>query len=117
MKKNPNSGGRRDGSGRGKKTWYESHIAGRVFLDSSYELAYAIWLDSKNVLWRRNWQKFAYEYEGKQSFYIPDFYLIAENKYVEIKGYETEKDKAKWEFFPHNLEVLKEVDLKLKGIL
>ena len=48
MKKNPNGGGLREGSGRGIKTWYQSPIAGRVYLRSTYELMYAQIL----IVWR-----------------------------------------------------------------
>ena len=54
MKKNPKAGGYRQGSGRGKKQWYESKIAGRVFLDSSYEVAYAKYLDYCGINWIKN---------------------------------------------------------------
>lgn len=105
-------GGYREGSGRGKKSWYESHIAGRVHLDSSYELEYACYLDSKNIKWKKNQIKFPYSFEGNKRFYIPDFYLIESDEYVEIKGYKTEKDEAKWKSFPYKLRVLFKKDLE-----
>lgn len=121
MKKNPNGGGRRQGSGRGKKGWYESLIAGRVFLDSSYELAYAKYLDENQIKWVRNSKRFCYlDENNKERYYIPDFYLIDTEIYIEIKGYETIRDKHKWESFPHTLTILKREDLinlniKLEG--
>lgn len=105
MKNNPRGGGRRKNSGVGKGCWYESKIAGRVYLDSSYELAYAEYLDENNINWRRNTKEFSYEYQGEERNYIPDFYLIREDKFVEIKGFKTEKDEIKWEHFPHELVV------------
>jgi predicted nuclease of restriction endonuclease-like RecB superfamily len=39
--------------------------------------------------------------------YFPDFYIESLDLYVEIKGYETERDRAKWFQFPHKLVVLK----------
>jgi hypothetical protein len=106
-----NSGGYRKGGGRSNGCWYESPIAGEVWLDSSYELAYAKWLDENKVKWKRNTEKFGYLYEGDEKNYIPDFYLVDENRYIEIKGFETEKDRAKWRDFPYKLEVLKKEDL------
>ena len=111
MKKNPNAGGYRKGSGRCVGAWYESSIAGNVYLDSSYELAYAQWLDSQGTQWTKNQIKFPYEWEGRTRFYIPDFYLIDEDVYVEIKGYKTEKDEAKWRDFPYELVILMKKDL------
>jgi hypothetical protein len=117
MKKNSNAGGRRNGSGRGKKCWYESKIAGKVFLDSSYELEYAKYLDKININWKRNWIKFPYiDEKNKLRYYIPDFYLIDIDEYIEIKGYETEKDKLKWASFPYKLTVLKYKELKCLGL-
>ena len=38
---------------------------------------------------KRNLEKFPYEFEGKTYMYLPDF--IAEDEFVEIKGYMTER--------------------------
>lgn len=111
------TGGYRVGGGRGKGCWYDSPIAGKVYLDSSWELAYVKWLDEKGVLWKRNRIKFPYYFEGKQRHYIPDFYLLGDNKYIEIKGYKTDKDEAKWSSFPYKLDVLMESELKSIGII
>lgn len=117
MKRNPLAGGRREGSGVGKKTWYESKCCGRVLLDSTYELAYARYLDESNILWIRNKKQFAYLWAGEAHYYIPDFYLPNQDLYVEIKGFRTDKDVAKWEWFPYNLIVLYEKDLNDLNIL
>ena len=116
MKKNPNAGGLREGSGRGIKTWYESSIAGNVYLRSSYELEYAKWLDQNNINWIANKTAFQYEWEGKIKKYYPDFYLIESKKYVEVKGFKTEKDEAKWKNFPFELSILYYNDLKNLGL-
>lgn len=116
LKKNPNAGGYRHGSGRGIHTWYESPIAGRVYLDSSYELAYAKFLDINNTKWKKNLIKFPYIWENKIRHYLPDFYLVDDNTYVETKGYKTEKDDAKWKQFPHKLQVLMGEDLNKLGL-
>lgn len=76
-----------------------------------------MWLDSKNIEWERNVKTFPYFYENKIRQYTPDFFLTKENVYVEIKGYETEKDRCKWKCFPHKLIILKGKDLKELGII
>lgn len=89
---------------------YNSKYAGDVLLQGSWELAYAKYLDDNDIEWKRPKDKFYYEYEKLKSgngFYIPDFYLVGENKYIEIKGYETDKDRAKWKWFPLKLEIIK----------
>ena len=87
MKFNPNSGGLRCGSGRGVKQWYESKIAGLVYLRSSYELSYVKFLDDNDINWVGNKKYFLYNWNGEQRKYYPDFYLPDEDCYVEIKGY------------------------------
>ena len=81
-----------------------------------WELEYAKYLDRNDIEWRRPKEKFYYEFEGLKSgngYYIPDFYLVKEQIYVEIKGYETDKDRAKWKWFPKdlNFKVLKRQEL------
>lgn len=114
---NKRSGGYREGSGRCRGEWYDSPVAGRVFLDSSYEVVFAKYLDAKGIDWRKNKAKFPYEWDGKKSFYIPDFFLVESEEYVEIKGYRTERDMAKWSAFPHKHSVLYLPDLKDLGVM
>jgi len=109
-------GGYRENSGRGKKGWYNSPIAGNVFLQSSWELLYAKYLDEQNILWKRNTTRFYYSDGNKQRYYIPDFYLPNENIYIEIKGFKTTLDDFKWNSVK-NLKVLYEFDLKQLKIL
>jgi hypothetical protein len=116
MKNNPKAGGLREGSGRGKKCWYESSIAGRVYLRSTYELEYARYLDSISEKWIQNAQGFSYLYENQIRTYYPDFYLVDQDCYVEVKGFETHKDREKWSQFPHKLVVLKKEDLLALGL-
>ena len=112
MKSNPNAGGYRVGSGRGNKMWYESNIAGRVFLDSSYEYRLAVFLDSNNINWTKNKIKFPYvDEDGKDRYYTPDFYLKDLELYIETKGFKTIRDDYKWNQFPYKLKVMFENDL------
>lgn len=83
----------------------------------SWEVNYAKWLDQNNIKWRRPTERFEYVLEGKKRRYTPDFYLIDEGVYVEIKGYPTKKDFAKWDYFPLNLKILSGPMLKEMGII
>jgi hypothetical protein len=112
MKANPLAGGLRIGSGRGIKGWYDSSIAGSVYLRSSYEFRVAEYFDSKNINWRANTEAFNYMFNGEAHKYYPDFYLIDLDCYVEVKGFKTKKDQAKWENFPNKLVVLYENDIR-----
>ena len=106
MKSNPLAGGLREGSGRGIKTWYTSPIAGKVYLRSTYELRYVKVLDSLKINWKQNTQGFDYEFENSKHKYYPDFYLLDENLYIEVKGFKTSKDIAKWEQFPYDIKII-----------
>lgn len=86
-------------------------------LHGKWELAYARWLDEQNIIWIRNKKSFTYIFENVQRGYTPDFYLPQTDEYIEIKGYETSKDYAKWEQFPKKLKVLKYSELKQLNII
>lgn len=92
-------GGNRKGSGRGKCGWYKNY-----WCDSSYELAWVIYHLDKGISFSRNIKGFSYEYNKKRYTYFPDF--IMDGKYIEIKGFMTDKDLAKIQQFPHDLIVL-----------
>jgi hypothetical protein len=109
-------GGFRKNSGRGKQSWYESYFAGKVYLQSSWELKYAKYLDENNINWSRPTKGFKYLEEKKERHYIPDFYLIEQDLYIEIKGYKTKLDDLKWSSL-NNLKILYENDLKELKIL
>lgn len=92
--------------GRCKKYDYESPIAGKIKVDGTWELKVAKHLDELNVHWIRNKKRFDYiKPDGSKSTYQPDFYVKDWDIYLEIKGYETELDRAKWKQFPEKLQV------------
>lgn len=97
-------GGYNKGSGRGKQGWYKG-----IWCDSSYELAFVIYNLEHNISFKRNKDKFVYEYNGKSYRYTPDFKIG--NTYIEIKGFKTEKDTYKWNSCS-NLKVLFKEDLQ-----
>ena len=90
-----------------------------VDLHGHWELGYAKYLDANNIKWRRCSDRFPYEWDGKTHYYKPDFYIVDSDTYVEIKGYETKKDRAKWSQFPknENLVILKFQELFDLGII
>jgi transposase-like protein len=71
--------------GKYKNTWFRS----------SYEIAYAKYLDCNKIKWL---------YESKafdlgETTYRPDFYLIQSNTYIEVKGYWTKDALYKFNLF------------------
>ncbi len=105
-------------------TWHTSLAKNKhidyngVDLHCSWELRYAMYLDNNNIPWIRCKDRFPYEYKGVMHYYTPDFYLPRSDEYIEIKGYSTGKDYAKWKQFPKDktLVVMKKEDLDKLGI-
>lgn len=92
-------------------TWHLSFSKSRIieyngvkFL-GSWEVKFAQYLDSKNIKWERPKKSFNYIFESSNHSYLPDFYLPDYDLYIEIKGYPTKKDFAKWELFPEKLDI------------
>jgi hypothetical protein len=77
--KNPNMGGRREGSGRGKKGKYKGY-----YCDSTWELAWLVFILDQGKTPIRNTKGFEYEGEGQVHKYFPDF--ILDDCFYEIKG-------------------------------
>jgi hypothetical protein len=112
------SNGWQSTAGRTKKIKYDSQIAGVVLLDGKWELGTAKYFDENKINWLRNKKRFDYvDSNGISRTYCPDFYLIYEKKYIEVKGYETELDKLKWKQFTEILEIWNKKILKEKKII
>lgn len=88
MKNNPEAGGYRAGSGRGKSGWYKN-----IHCDSTWELAFLIYHMDHNLYIERCKERRIYTFEGKDHVYIPDF--LTRDGIVEIKGYKSEQWEAK----------------------
>lgn len=80
----------------GKRIWYNSPFQREVCFHSSWELAYANYLYSINEPWYYEFQFFPL---SNGSTYTPDFFLPAQNKYIEIKCYWRDDAKDKFELF------------------
>jgi len=102
---NKNVGGYRKGSGRGKSGWYKEY-----WCDSSYELAYVIYNLEHNIPFKRNTEGFKYIWKNKEHTYFPDY--IVNEKYIEIKGYETKQNIFKYNAVLKPLIILRKKDLK-----
>ena len=92
-------------NGRVKKVLY-----GEVWLDSQWECEFAKWCDNNHIAWERCNTSFEYDWNGKRLYY-PDFYLKDLGYYVEVKGYQRERDLAKWRSVP-NLFIIKSKEIE-----
>lgn len=93
--------------GRSKKSFYGNQI-----MHSSWELLVAKWFDSLGIKWTKKVEPIQYFWNGSNRKFFPDFYLEEFDMLVEVKGYETDRDAAKWSGL-QNLVVLKEKEIKL----
>lgn len=102
-------------------TWHNSfaksrrHIYKDESFDGKWELKLAMWFDENDIVWVRNRKSFLYGFD-KPRRYTPDFFLPIINCYVEVKGWKTPKDEAKWSHFSERLIVLSGSDLQSFGI-
>ena len=83
-------------------------------LKGSWELETAKWLDRNNIKWTNEIKGFEYDWEGSVHLYYPDFYLNDLNLYVEVKGYERERDRAKWKVIPDLIIIKKKEIYQIK---
>lgn len=83
----------------GRGSWYECKDGSKVWMRSSWEVKLATYLDIKGVEWLYEIKKFPITYLNTSGTYTPDFYLIKENKYIEVKGWWRDDAKVKFESF------------------
>jgi len=113
-----------DGAGHCKKYYYNSPFQGVVCLKGSYEYKLALYLDRNNILWLYEPKAFPMTIningKDKETTYRPDFLLLRESKFIEVKGYLDEEHRIKMdkfrEIYKFNLEVLRKDDLQKLGI-
>jgi hypothetical protein len=111
VEKNPDS---YSSSNRGRT---KQIIFDGIKFQGKWELEFYQYCKKNNIQIERSNEWFEYEWNGTRK-YFPDFYLKQYELYVEVKGYETERDRAKWNFFPKKLKIIKKQDILLirKGL-
>lgn len=82
-----------------------------VKLKGKWEVDFYKWCKNNNIRIDRPKQGFYYYFNGHRT-YFPDFYLPDYNQYIEVKGYQTKKDDAKWLYFPFKLNILKAQEIQ-----
>jgi hypothetical protein len=124
----------KEGSRKGKKNGHYGKPAANikrvyykdVCMRSSWETAYAKWLDENCIKWLYEPKAFeiTYEYQGdiKENCYWPDFYLPELNEWVEIKGWWRGAAKNKFDAFKNKykdctIKLLMQKDLEELNII
>lgn len=82
------------------------------YLKGSWELLVANYLDDLNIKWTNIFDGIPYKWNNSIHLYFPDFYLIDYNIFIEVKGYERDRDRCKWSSL-QNLIVLKKTEIEL----
>jgi len=82
-----------------------------IKFQGKWEVDFYNWAKENNLNPIRPTKGFKYEWNGERTYY-PDFYIESKNLYVEVKGYETERDRSKWLQFPEKLCIIKETEIK-----
>lgn len=79
---------------RGKGAYYNTPNQGRKWMRSGWERRVADYLTKQIINWyyEYRWLKLA-----EDIHYLPDFYLPEEDKYIEVKGWKTERTMRKYE--------------------
>lgn len=91
---------------------YTTKSGESVKFHSSWEVSLAQFLDSKNEVWERSDIRFPYLWNEGTHYYTPDFYIPRLDAYIEVKGYERERDRIKWKAFDKKLLIVKGRELK-----
>lgn len=105
---NPESYSDRNVVGRSKH-----FICDGVRYNSTWEYVVATYLTEMGIKWvRSNIKPIPYQFENRWHLYFPDFLLEEYNVYVEVKGYQTDRDVAKWSQADKKVIVLKDAEIK-----
>lgn len=97
-----------------------NNVCGRVKVQTykgnnfhgNWEVLVAKWFDNNGISWLRDIKPIEYIWKDKIHLYFPDFYLPEYDLYVEVKGYETERDRCKWKVLD-NLLIIKKKEINL----
>ena len=112
--KHPESYSKQNVSGR-VKMYEVMSTKGKTKVKGTWELKVAEYLNENGIEWTNEITPIPYMWENNWHLYFPDFYLISSGKFIEVKGYKTERDEAKWSQVS-NLIIIEKKDLsQLEG--
>jgi hypothetical protein len=97
-----------------------NNVCGRIKIEEyngikfhgKWEVEVAKWLDENNIKWERDTiEPILYFWNDGWHKYFPDFYLPEHDVLLEVKGFETDRDRAKWNVV-ENLVVIKKNEIE-----
>lgn len=98
--------------GRTKGISFVDSYNNQVILNGKWELCVAEYLNDNGIKWTKKINAFPYFWENNWHLYFPDFLLPDLDLYIEVKGFERERDRCKWNHFPQKLIILKQKEIK-----
>lgn len=78
----------------------------------TWELEFYKFCELNSIKCERGFVSFTYIWNNAPHLYFPDFYLPDFDIWVEVKGYKTERDDAKWGQFPLKHVVIMKDEIK-----
>lgn len=81
-------------------------------LHGEWEREVAQFLNRNQIHWTNDIPGFPYSWKSSTHQYFPDFYLPDQDLYIEVKGYERERDRAKWSAFPETLLLIRRGEIR-----
>lgn len=111
---NPDSYSSKNVCGRVKTIKTIDSLGNETSCLGKWELLVVDFLNKNNIRWTNKIEEnFQYYWNGSYHRYFPDFKLIDyDNLYIEVKGYQRERDNAKWNQFPHRLIIIKKDEIE-----
>ncbi|MBC8147224.1 MAG: hypothetical protein H8E98_04490 [Bacteroidetes bacterium] len=97
--------------GRVKSVDFVDSFGKDTKLNGKWEVKFAEFLTSKNIKWTNDVKPEPYFWKESWHMYFPDFYLPDLDVYIEVKGYERDRDRKKWKQFPKKLVVVKQKEI------
>jgi hypothetical protein len=110
VKNNPDSYSKNNVSGR-VKIYEVNSSTGPTKVKGKWELSVANWLNENKIEWTNNIKPYNYFWDNNWHLYFPDFLIIKKNILIEVKGYETERDREKWKSVNIPLIIIKKNEI------
>lgn len=112
VKKYPDSYNASNVCGRVKNIDVVDSYGNSTKIKGKWEQIVADALNANSIKWQTVREGFEYVWEDSIHLYFPDFYLPELDTYIEVKGYEREKDRVKWSSFSKKLIIFKQKEIK-----
>lgn len=112
VQKNPRSYAAGNVCGRTERLEVQTLNGETTRVHGEWERDVAQFLNRNKIQWTNDVSGFPYPWNGATHQYFPDFHLPDRDLYIEVKGYERERDRAKWTAFPETLVLIRRDEIE-----